>query len=164
MQELHELRAVRSGPWLLNGDFNLIYCAQDKNNNRLNRHLMGQFRRFLNEAELDEIHLTGRLYTWSNERSHPTLEKIDRFFVSADGASCFHTAICSPFPPSALIMLPYCCTRMPHSTIRNVFTSSPYGPVSLASLMWCGALGTARSMGRIRARGWTGCCVTQPER
>lgn len=82
--ELHELRSVRSGPWLLNGDFNLIYRAQDKNNSRLNRRLMGQFRRFLNEAELDEIHLTGRLYTWSNERSHPTLEKIDRFFVSAD--------------------------------------------------------------------------------
>lgn len=45
---------------------------------------MGQFRRFLYEVELGEIHLTGCLYTWSNERSHPTLEKIDRFFVSSD--------------------------------------------------------------------------------
>lgn len=33
LAELRELRGVRSGPWLLNGDFNLIYRAQDKNNN-----------------------------------------------------------------------------------------------------------------------------------
>lgn len=84
LAELHELRGVRSGPGLLNGDFNLIYRAEDKNNNRLNRRLLGQFRRFINEAELQEIHLHGRLFTWSNERSHPTLEKIDRCFVTSD--------------------------------------------------------------------------------
>jgi hypothetical protein len=35
---------------------------------------MGRFRRFLNDLELDELHLHGRLFTWSNEMSHPTLE------------------------------------------------------------------------------------------
>jgi hypothetical protein len=45
---------------------------------------MGQFRRFLNEAALKELHLEGRLFTWSNERAHPTLEKIDRVFVSSE--------------------------------------------------------------------------------
>lgn len=81
LQELHELRQLRQGPWILNGDFNWIYRAQDKNNDRLNRRRMGQFRRFLNEASLKELHLQGRLFTWSNEREHPTLERIDRVFV-----------------------------------------------------------------------------------
>jgi hypothetical protein len=45
--ELHELRTLRLGSWLLTGDFNLIYRAEDKNNMRLDRRLMGQFRRFL---------------------------------------------------------------------------------------------------------------------
>jgi hypothetical protein len=45
---------------------------------------MGQFHRFLNEALLKEIHLQGRLFTWSNECSHPTLERIDRAFMSND--------------------------------------------------------------------------------
>lgn len=45
---------------------------------------MGQFRQFLNDLELKELHLHGRLYTWSNERSHPTLERIDRIFVSLE--------------------------------------------------------------------------------
>jgi exonuclease III len=82
LAELNDLRQVRTGPWMLIGDFNKIYRACDKNNGRLNRRLMGQFRRFLNEALLKEVHLHGRLFTWSNERTHPTLENIDRVFVS----------------------------------------------------------------------------------
>lgn len=89
LQELHKLRSVRSGPWLLPGNFNLIYRAQDKNNTRLDCRLIGQFRRFLNVVELDEIHLQGHLFTWSNERSHPTLERIERCFVSTDRRHIF---------------------------------------------------------------------------
>jgi hypothetical protein len=33
LAELHELRLVRSGPWILCGNFNMIYKAEDKNNN-----------------------------------------------------------------------------------------------------------------------------------
>jgi hypothetical protein len=44
-----------SCPWLLNDDFNLIYRGEDKNNDMLNQCLMGQFRRFLNEACLREF-------------------------------------------------------------------------------------------------------------
>jgi hypothetical protein len=42
------------------------------------------FRRLLPDLELTELHLNGRLYTWSNEQSHPTLTRIDRTFVSSD--------------------------------------------------------------------------------
>jgi hypothetical protein len=80
--ELPALRNNRCGPWLLGGDFNMIYRATDKNNARLNRRLMGAFHRMLQELELSELHLHGRLYTWSNERAHPTLEWIDKVFAS----------------------------------------------------------------------------------
>jgi hypothetical protein len=72
LSKLHDLRSFHFGPWLLNDDFNLIYHAEDKNNDRLNWCLMGQFHRFLNEARLKEIHLNSRLFTWSNERRHPS--------------------------------------------------------------------------------------------
>jgi exonuclease III len=72
---LHELRDVRSaclGPWMVCGDFNMIYQASDKNNNRL--HTSGRtFRSLLDDLHLDELHLSGRLYTWSNHRDSPTL-------------------------------------------------------------------------------------------
>jgi hypothetical protein len=65
-------------------DFNLIYQAADKNNGRLSRRTMGHFCHFLNDLVLLELHLHGRLFTWSNERTHPTIEWIDRMFVSPD--------------------------------------------------------------------------------
>jgi exonuclease III len=89
LAELHNLRAIRSGPWLLCGDFNMVYRAKDKNNGRVNRRLMGQFRSFLNAAALKELHLNGRLFTWSNERTHPTLERIDRAFISNEWEDLF---------------------------------------------------------------------------
>jgi hypothetical protein len=42
---------------MLGGNSNLIYKAEDKNNDRLNRHLMRGFRDMLEELELSEIHL-----------------------------------------------------------------------------------------------------------
>jgi len=63
---------------MLAGDFNMIYCSEDKNNENINRAMMGRFCRFVNEFELKEIPLLGRRYTWSNERDSPTLVKLDR--------------------------------------------------------------------------------------
>ncbi|KAE8816235.1 hypothetical protein D1007_06363 [Hordeum vulgare] len=40
-------------PWLINGDFNLIYEARDKSNLNLNRRLMGRFRTAIDTAGLD---------------------------------------------------------------------------------------------------------------
>jgi hypothetical protein len=37
LAELEELCHLYSGPWLLTGDFNLIYCAGDKSNDHLDR-------------------------------------------------------------------------------------------------------------------------------
>jgi hypothetical protein len=76
LAELHDLHQVRTGPWMINDDFNLIYRVEDKNNDKLNRHRM-------------EIHLNRRLFTWSNERAHLTLERIDRVFISNEWDSIF---------------------------------------------------------------------------
>jgi hypothetical protein len=93
LMELYDLRQVRMGPWLLCCDFNMIYLAEDKNNSRLNKRLMGQLRRLLNDAVLKEIHLQGRLFTWSNDRVHPTLEHIDHAFTSNEWRSFSLTMI-----------------------------------------------------------------------
>ena len=55
LQELRDVRALCSGPWVIAGDFNLIYQASNKNNNNLNRAIMGRFRRFLDDVEVKEI-------------------------------------------------------------------------------------------------------------
>jgi hypothetical protein len=72
---------------------------------------MGRFRCFLYDLELDELHLHGRLFTWSNERLHPTLERIDRMFVSSCWNATFPRAVlqalssrCSDHAPLLLLL------------------------------------------------------------
>jgi exonuclease III len=89
LDELKTIKPVPNVPWLIIGDFNLIYQASDKNNLNLNRRLMGKFRRALDECELMEISLQNRRYTWSNERENPTLVRLDRAFCTAEWEVAF---------------------------------------------------------------------------
>lgn len=70
--------------WMILGDFNLIYQAADKNNNRVNRRLMNTFKAVLDDLELKELHLNGRRFTWSSETDNPTLSQIDHIFCTRD--------------------------------------------------------------------------------
>jgi hypothetical protein len=45
------------------GDFNLILSTEDKNNENINRAMMGCFRRLVSDLELKDIPLMGRRYT-----------------------------------------------------------------------------------------------------
>jgi hypothetical protein len=75
----------------------MTYKAQDKSNDRLNQRLMGQFHHLLNDIPPKEVHLSGRLYTWSNERAHP---RIDRAFVSNEWDDIFaHSDLQDLFRP-----------------------------------------------------------------
>jgi hypothetical protein len=69
---------------MLAGDFSMIYSSENKNNDNINRAMMGRFRRFVNDMELKVIPPLGRRYTWSNERSSPTLVKLDRVLCTGD--------------------------------------------------------------------------------
>jgi hypothetical protein len=89
LQELREVRQACPGPWLIAGDFNLIYDEDDKNNQNLDRAMMGRFRRWINDLSLKEIPLHGRHYTWSNGKNNPTLVKLDRAFCSVEWESLF---------------------------------------------------------------------------
>ena len=89
LEELLLFRGAHAGPWLLCGDFNMIYRAQDKNNGRLDRRGMRRFKCFLNRAQVDEIPLLGRSFTWSNRRERPTLELLDRMFASVEWLGLF---------------------------------------------------------------------------
>lgn len=65
LEEMRTIRAACTGPWIIAGDFNLIYRAADKNNPNIDRAMMGRFRRTLDDLELKEIELLGRRFTWS---------------------------------------------------------------------------------------------------
>lgn len=93
LQELRDIRACCFGPWLVLGDFSLIYKEEDKNNPNLDRQMMHGFRRWIEDLALKELPLVGRKYTWSNGQQNPTLVKLDRVFSSLDWDDQFPWAL-----------------------------------------------------------------------
>ena len=87
MQDLRDVRSLSSVPWLVAEDFSLIYQAADKNN--LNQAMMERFRRILYDTQIKELPFMGRMYTWSNERSSPTLVRLHRVFCYSDWDELF---------------------------------------------------------------------------
>ncbi|KAE8819241.1 hypothetical protein D1007_02998 [Hordeum vulgare] len=88
--ELEARCSVCPGPWLVLGYFNMILRASEKNNPKINRGMMAKFRGFVDDHELKELFMHGRMFTWSNERAAPTLTKIDRVLVSVDLELAYH--------------------------------------------------------------------------
>jgi exonuclease III len=66
---LEEIETLHQEEWLVCGDFNLIYKAEDKSNSRLNRRLMGKFRTVLDDIELKELSLNGHKFTWTTAKT-----------------------------------------------------------------------------------------------
>jgi hypothetical protein len=84
LEELRQFRDANAGPWLICGDFNMIYQAADKSNDWLDRRAMRRFRSFISRAQLQEVDLIGWHFTWSSERDAPTMERLDRVLASID--------------------------------------------------------------------------------
>jgi hypothetical protein len=57
MQQITNLKQSMLPAWLILGDFNLIYRAQDKNNNRINLTLLNAFNRTIDNLQLAPIEL-----------------------------------------------------------------------------------------------------------
>lgn len=80
--------------WLILGDFNLIYRAQDKNSGRLNLTLLNSFKATIDNLLLAPIELQGKKFTWCNDQQSPTMTKIDHFFASPEWLATFpHTQL-----------------------------------------------------------------------
>jgi exonuclease III len=91
MQEIRDIRSQCASPWLIGGDFNLIYKVEDKKNNNLNRAMMGRFHRLINDLSIKEVPLVRRKFTWSSSvsDSSSTLVKLDWVFCSVEWEDVF---------------------------------------------------------------------------
>jgi exonuclease III len=89
LSELVACKPPPAVPWLIVGDFNLIYEARDKNNLNLCRRLMGQIRAAIDSAELLELRCSNRRFSWTNERVDPTMVYLDRIFCNVAWEALF---------------------------------------------------------------------------
>lgn len=72
LNELVNLSQGLNEPWLIIGDFNLIYKVAIKNNDRLDRRMMQRFKGAIDRLQIKELPLQGRKYTWAGNTATPT--------------------------------------------------------------------------------------------
>lgn len=78
-----------SVPYIVGGDFNILRHSGEKNKKMVTSQYVDRFNSVINTMCLREIHIEGGMYTWSNNQSHPTLEKLDRVLMSCDWEDMF---------------------------------------------------------------------------
>jgi hypothetical protein len=79
----------------------LFTKAEDKNNSRLNRRLMGRFKAALDELELMELPLHGRKFTWTSShssQSEVTMTRIDKMSAWEEMFPTAHLQAWGPLP------------------------------------------------------------------
>lgn len=89
LDELLRIKQDDDMPWLIVGDFNLLRFSSDKNTSSFRKAEADAFNQVLNDLALIELPLLDRRFTWSNKRSSPTLERIDRAFINLAWDSAF---------------------------------------------------------------------------
>lgn len=126
--------------WLVNGDFNQIYRARDKNKRNVNRRRINRFRAALHDCELSEIHLQNRRFTCCNERQNPTMSKLDSVFRNPEWGIHFQNHILHALSSSLsdhcpMLLAPLMGPRKPQSfKFENYWINMPgfWGTVSEA--------------------------------
>jgi exonuclease III len=142
LQEIQDLKPQSGIKWLLLGDFNLIYKASDKNKRRLNLSLMNRFSDMLDCCDLKEINLQNRRFTWSNERTNPTLIKLDTVFANAEWDQAFHSHVLHGLSSSLsdhcpLLLSNQTGPRRPRSFKFENFWAMLLGFMEVVSRSWC---------------------------
>jgi hypothetical protein len=89
MKEIADPKQQMLPAWLLLGDFNLIYRAEEKNNGRLNLPMLSRFKTTIDNLLLAPFDLRGKKYTWCNDQQSPTITKIDHLFATGEWLDIF---------------------------------------------------------------------------
>jgi exonuclease III len=82
LDEIKSIDVPRGTPWMIAGDFNMIRYSHEKNNANFRLAEAEAFNQCVDDMNLIELPLIDRSYTWSNKRSTPTLERLDRVFIN----------------------------------------------------------------------------------
>lgn len=98
LTELAQFCSKNKEPYILRGDFNLIRYPHEKNKpSGRNRHT-DSFNAIISAFELREITMTGGKFTWTNNQSDHTLERLDRSLMSRSWEDSFSNVLINKLP------------------------------------------------------------------
>ena len=69
---------------MVGGDFNIMRSHLEKNKENFDNKWSFLFNAVIDGLNLREIEMSGRQYTWANNLSNPTFDKLDRILVTTE--------------------------------------------------------------------------------
>lgn len=97
-QELRSINVHSVGEWTVLGDFNVLLSADNKTGPTTSISDILKFREVVHELGLVDLPILNKSFTWTNGRCAPTLERLDRAFVSSDWLLAFPRSTLRAFP------------------------------------------------------------------
>ncbi|XP_075077066.1 uncharacterized protein LOC142163819 [Nicotiana tabacum] len=81
-QKLRQIHSLQQGLWLAMGDFNAVLNSQDRQHGTMIHDMETKnFREFMNDTGINELHTVGKDYTWTNNHTN---SRIDRGLVNSN--------------------------------------------------------------------------------
>jgi hypothetical protein len=98
LSELVRMGDIVDTPILVGGDFNIIRCRSEKNNNTYTDRCPSLFNAVINSLNLRELQLSGRHFTWANNLQTLTFEKLDMILDSTEWEVKFPQVLVKALP------------------------------------------------------------------
>lgn len=73
------MRSIHALPWVICGDFNIVFTLQDKNKGDVNPKDLSTSQNLLSDLNLIDPTIHGHQFTWTNGQADPTWVQLDRF-------------------------------------------------------------------------------------
>ena len=89
LSELGAIRGLWNEPWYVAGDFNVIRFPSERIRGGRLSPTMRRFSEVIEELELRDLPLQGRMFTWSGGLNNLLKSRIDRFLISEDWEAHF---------------------------------------------------------------------------
>ena len=86
-EELLCLKDRFRDPWCIGGDFNAVRNISERRGCSVRSICMENFENFIEKADLVDLPMSGRRFTWSNPQGN--MSRLDRFLVSPEWLSIF---------------------------------------------------------------------------
>ncbi|KAJ1267831.1 hypothetical protein BS78_07G088000 [Paspalum vaginatum] len=84
LTELAHLSSKETLPMIIGGDFNIMRGPQEKSKGNFSNRWPFLFNAAIDAYNLRELELSGRQFTWANNLSNQTFEKLDRILVTTE--------------------------------------------------------------------------------
>lgn len=98
LAELASLCSNSKEPYIVGGDFNIIRFQHEKNKNGGTNKYSDILNSIISAYELREIAMTGGQFTWNDNQTDPTLEKLDRVLMSKEWQDLFPSVVINKLP------------------------------------------------------------------